>query len=114
MTTGLVAAIRKEFTRRAQSASTQVQDRMAKAEKMLQEHVEDQKAINAGESMRRAVLYIYIYIYIQVRTQEGQYCMYTYRQVRTQEGQYCIYILYTQVRTQEGQYCVYTYRHVQR
>ena len=61
MTTGLVAAIRKEFTRRAQSASTQVQDRMAKAEKMLQEHVEDQKAINAGEGMRRAVLYIYIY-----------------------------------------------------
>ena len=64
MTTGFVAAIRKEFTRRAQSASTQVQDRMAKAEKMLQEHVEDQKAINAGEGVRRAVLYTYT----QVRT----------------------------------------------
>lgn len=41
-------AVRKEYTRRAQSASAQVHDRMAKAEQMLNEHIEDQKAINAG------------------------------------------------------------------
>ncbi|KAK7105226.1 dynein regulatory complex protein 12-like [Littorina saxatilis] len=40
-------AIRKEYTRRAQSASHQVQERMSKAETMLQEHVSDQKSINA-------------------------------------------------------------------
>ena len=44
----LLVAIRKEFTRRAQSASAQVHERMAKAEQLLEEHVEDQKAINAG------------------------------------------------------------------
>ncbi|KAL8600297.1 hypothetical protein ACOMHN_060915 [Nucella lapillus] len=40
-------AMRKELTRRAQSVGSQVHDRMAKAEQLLQEHVDDQKAINA-------------------------------------------------------------------
>lgn len=40
-------AIRKEYTRRSQSVSFQVHERMTKAEQLLQEHVEDQKAINA-------------------------------------------------------------------
>lgn len=40
-------AIRKEYTRQAQAASQAVSARMAKAEQMLQEHVDDQKSINA-------------------------------------------------------------------
>jgi len=40
-------AIRREFTRRAKSASSDMARRMEEAEKELEEHREDQKAINA-------------------------------------------------------------------
>jgi hypothetical protein len=52
-------AIRKEFTRRAQSASAQVHERMAKAEQMLQEHINDQKHINAGMFGLVDLLWVY-------------------------------------------------------
>lgn len=41
-------AIRREFTRRAKSANAEITRRMEEAENELQEHKEDQKAINAG------------------------------------------------------------------
>ncbi|XP_025089617.1 coiled-coil domain-containing protein 153-like isoform X2 [Pomacea canaliculata] len=40
-------ALRSELTRRAQSASAQVYERMTQSEKMLQEQIDDQKAISA-------------------------------------------------------------------
>lgn len=43
-----LVALRSELTRRAQSASAQVYERMTQSEKMLQEQIDDQKAISAG------------------------------------------------------------------
>lgn len=43
-------AIRREFTRRAKSASADMSKRMEEAERELEEHKADQKAINAGKN----------------------------------------------------------------
>ena len=44
----IFSAIRKELSRRATGLSDEIRNKMKDAEKTLEEHKSDQKAINAG------------------------------------------------------------------
>ena len=52
----LFLAIRREFTRRSKSASAEMARKKDEAEKELEEHKEDQKAINAGKNFKKCCL----------------------------------------------------------